>query len=466
MRKLLVGMVVGSLLLSNTVQAAGLMDSVKEKTKSLASSVSSAGKDSATQQAEQKKFQTVINAQKTALKNAKALSKNAKWQLAQVLLNDVENEGEKSLYSTLKEEQISVNNNKDLSAEDKEKELNKIDDKVVDEIMKILNQKPKRVKSKDSEGNVVITETGGFLAVYENLSDSNKNKYKEAAKNLQIANNRFENIVNNLSPSFNKMLAGEFSASGAQIKETTSMAVTIKGSKMAQGRLLRKINITNEKLNIAITIPDNEKVVYQKDGIVGGINYQMDDATTDVKKAYKDLMDILDCQKSINAEIDKFKADNPEATGRELKAAYKKIANDAIRKASEEYAKADSEGKVKQLATQKKTKFVNATNTLIQAGAKYLNLAAECAGLGFAIYGNPVLAAPLALEADQLKYTAKFLKESAVSIKNVTPPLIKMAKAQKVGDQIKKPEIKTPFSNKTSNKASTASKLKSVNFKK
>jgi len=314
----------------------------------------------------QKSFQTAIDNSNKKLAEAKTLANNAIWSLGSTVLGE-----DFEAYKAKKSEEGAT-----------------------DELIDAMNKKLKeQIKKNDIDAYA-----------FEN-NEAGKKAFMNAVTNLQIAQNRYENITNNMSPNFRKILNGEVSMLNVkgQLVESGKLSKNVKAASMGQSSLLNKLNkiITKQKLG-TLQIPESEKVVYNKDGIVGSINYQLDSTNATVNGAYDSLIEAF----GLKNEVAKIKADIESKTdaavnekGNALQAKQVALNN----KANELKEKAKAEGKAVELTSKQSQAIDNATTKLTEAAANYISLGLACTKLGMQISTKPILAAPLALELDQLK---------------------------------------------------------------
>ncbi len=344
-------------------------------------------KKAANEEAFKKQFDATIVASNKKLDDAKNLGKTSVWDLAKIILDE---ETYKSFDERKAEEGINV------------------------ELAKALNNTLKvQIKAKD------------FVIDSFDENPANKAKYINAVKNLQISQNRCENIMNNMSPTFKKILDGQVSMLNvkSQLVESTKITKNVKSVTMGQNALLRKLNKINSENKIVITIPDNEKVQYNKDGVVGSINYQLDTANAKVKSSYDNLISAFNLGENVKKEIAEIN-NNSDLTKAEKDNLIAQAKVKTFTDMSKERAAQQKAGeKVAELTAQQKTAKEAAIVKLTEAVSEYTALGISCTKLGFAISAKPILAAPLALEVDQLKYTAKMLSTSASSMKNTISAL-------------------------------------------
>ena len=202
----------------------------------------------------------------------------------------------------------------------------------------------------------------------------------------------------------------------AQLVESTKLSKDIKAASIGQQPLLTKLNRINGKQKITITIPDNEKIKYNKDGIVGSINYQLDTTNATVDKACESLTAALGLKNEVNSIYADMNNDEDSTSGEKgnMMAARQKALEDF---AKQREAKKKAGETVEKLTAAQQKALEDAGAKLTEAIASYTSLGVACTKLGIQISSKPMLAAPLVLEVDQLKYTTKMLKDSATSMK-------------------------------------------------
>lgn len=335
-----------------------------------------------------KNFQNSLTTANTKFSTASKMADNAIWALGDIILD-------KSVMTEFKSRKAEPNTTKE-----------------------VLNALNTSLKAKDFDESVLT---------------QNNQKYVSAVTNLRIANNRYENIMNNMSPNFKKILDGDASmvAARTQLLESGKLTKNVQATSMGQRSLLRKLDKINERNSINITIPANEAVVYNKDGVIGSINYSLDSINADVKNAYSELITAFHLKDMIQDEISKIEKDN-NLSKEEKKAKCKKVVADTTAKALGEYAQADADGKIKELSLEQKKAILKASTIMTKAVTEYGALGLTCTKLGMKISAKPILAAPMAIEIGQLKYTAKILGESASSLKKVSAQVIKIKKANNI----------------------------------
>lgn len=404
-KSFLLGVCIASVALAGSVQAFEKPNvSALKNVSSVAASKSASEKD-AKQAALQKAFEASLVTANKNFAAADSLANGALWELGSIILD------------------TEVMN--DLKSRKGQEGVN-------DELAKALNS---ALKSKEFDSSELTSQNA---------------KYVKAVTNLQISHNRYENIMNNMSPNFKKVLDGELSMISAktQLVESGKLTKNVKSASMHQGSVLNKLNRINEKNSVYITIPDSEKVKYNKDGVVGSINYQLDTINSNVDKAYKELISAFNLKK----EIEEAKAtinNNPDLSKAEKEAKLQKVETEVLAAALAKQAEVDTNGNIKKLNSQQTAAITNATVIMTDSLLNYTSLGLACTKLGMQISAKPILAAPLALEVGQLKYTASVIKNSASSLKKVSTQSVKIAKANNI---------------KVNTNSSKGSAIKKVNF--
>ena len=360
----------------------------------------------------QKEYQAKIEAQQKALNAVKAYDKEARLELAKAVLP-----AEK------------VAEIKGLSDAEFDKALNT-------ELVKTLT-----------------AET--FVQDYAEYTDAQKKAYIDAATKVQIADNRYKNVSNELTAPLKAIVDGKVSAISAkdELKNAGAMILGIKKNLGTSADVKKAIKKVNKANNITIVVPDNEKVVYPKEGTIGSINWSLNEINTTVDKSNQVLAKTLLTQEQRNslAAIQ----NNKDLSDAEKAAEMQKQANEYI-------AKNQADGTIKKaydgLSAADKEAFEKAAGDVIGAVASYGALGMQCTKLGFNISKNPILAAPLAFELGALKDTGALIKDSSSSLAKSVSQLKKIMKDNNI-------TIKSA-ANTTDVKSNTLNKLKPVGFKK
>ena len=389
-------------------------------------SASSSAKDAANAKY-QEAYQAKIAAQQKALDAVKVYDKNARLELASVILP--------------KDKVAEI---KKLSGEEFDKTIN-------DELIKVLSDAGfrARIDSTDPEDQDKIDKTA----------------YINAVTKIYIADNRYKNVSNELTAPLKAIVDGDVSAisSKDELKNAGAMIFGIKKNLGTNSDLKKAINNVNkgskgnEKKGIAavdpiiLSIPDSEKVVYPKDGVIGSINYSMNEINTQVNKANLVLANTLlttEDKKSLQA------VNNNKSLSKEEKTAQiMKMTNEFI-------AKNQEDGTIKKnydsLTAAQKKEFSDAAGDVVGAVASYGALGLQCTKLGFNISKNPLLAAPLTFELGALKDTGSLLKSSSSNLAKSVTQLKKIMKDNNIAISNATTDVKT----------NSLNKLKSVGLKK
>lgn len=351
-----------------------------------------------------KEYQAKIDAQQKALNAVKAYDKEARLELAKVIL------------PTDKITEI-----KGLSDEEFDKTLNA-------EIVKTLT-----------------AET--FIQDYAEYTDAQKKAYIDAATKIQIADNRYKNVSNELTAPLKAIVDGKISVISAkdELKNAGAMILGIKknlGTSTDVKKAIKKVNKAN---NITIVVPDSEKVIYPKEGTIGSVNWSLNEINTTVDKANQVLAKTLLTQEQRNS-LSAIQ-NNKDLSAEERAAEMKKQANEYI-------AKNQADGTIKKgyesLSATDKKAFDKAVGDVIGAVASYGILGMECTKLGFNISKNPILAAPLTFELGALKDTGSLIKNSSSSLAKSVSQLKKIMKDNNItiANTAKTTDIKSSSLNK------------------
>lgn len=335
-----------------------------------------------------------------------------------------------------------------------------LSDSAVKELANVLLSKEIRESCNDQTAliDAMVSELKkeDFNQIYESYTPEQKIAYKKAVTNLIISDNRFQNISRKCSSASSVALLNPMDMKNTktemlQIKDIT---LKVKNNASAKRQLLKSIEKVNIANNVDIIIPANEEVKYDRySGVVGNINQELDIVNVSFTEAYNTLASILldtkDYQK-LKTKAEAIK-NNKKLSEQERDAELNKVLSetDALIQAQMESGAIDK--KMKALSAERKIQYINACANLFVAGIEYYNLGMKCSKLGMKIASNPLLAASLAFELDQIKYTGKTLKNQATNVKKIAVQIKKINKANNI--EVKMPENK-------------ASKMKKVNFSK
>lgn len=280
----------------------------------------------------------------------------------------------------------------------------------------------------DNALNTALIETLSaetFIQDYADYDDAKKAAYIKAVENIQIADNRYKNVSNQLTAPLKAIVDGNVSAISArdELKNAGAMILGIKKNLGTNNDLKKAIAKVNKANDITIVVPDSERVIYPKEGVIGSINYSLDEINRTVENANKTLGSIIYTKEQQNAlaAIKNNKDLSEEERNAELEAKAKEYfeanqADGTINKAYSALSDADKE------------KFNNAAYDVIGAVSAYSALGIQCTKLGFNISKNPILAAPLVFELGALKDTASLVKSSASGLTKSVSRLKKVMK--------------------------------------
>lgn len=106
------------------------------------------------------------------------------------------------------------------------------------------------------------------------LTQEEKYMWGQGSYVLQIAQNRYDNVVNDLSPFFNILLTDRFNPKSVetQIKKADKLVDRIQKNREPQANVLVSAEWQNAENQINITIPDNEKVSPNKNGLTYNVD--------------------------------------------------------------------------------------------------------------------------------------------------------------------------------------------------
>ncbi len=299
-----------------------------------------------------------------------------------------------------------------------------------------------------------------FPLTYIQYEDAKKTAYLDAITKIEITNNRYKNVSNQLTAPLKQIVDGNVSAISAkeELKNAAGMILGIKkdiGANSAVRKAVHKATRTINKANrqegggdvITVVIPDTERVIYPKDGVIGSINAQMDEINYKVQGANKVLTNTL----LTKEQIDSLKAiqNNSELSAEEKATEGKKLANSYIQ---ENNTDGTISKRLSELTPAQKEQYTKASQTITEAVGEYGALAVVCTKLGFNIYKNPLIAAPLVFEVGALKDSAALLKTSASDLGKSLSQIKKINSANNIVVEKKK-------------STDNAGKIKSVGFK-
>lgn len=330
----------------------------------------------------QKEYQARIAAQQKALNAVKVYDKQARLELADVVLD-----------------KATVAEIKKLSGEE-------FDNKLNEELIKTIS-----------------AET--FVADYAEYSKQKKDAYEAACISIQIADNRYKNVANILTAPLKQIVDGNVSAisSKDELKNAAAMILGIKQNLGTNAALKKSINKFNKANNIIVTVPDEEKVVYPKDGVIGSINAELYDVGVKVNNANSVVAKVLFTDEQKNSM--KAVNNNPKLSAAEKKAEISRLTAE-FQKANQ--ADGTTRKRLSSMTAEQKKAYDGAVQSLANAVGSYASIGIDCTKLGFNISKNPLIAAPLVFEVGALKDTGSLVKSNASDLKKSISSIKKINK--------------------------------------
>lgn len=346
---------------------------------------------SATNEKYQKEYQAKLAEQSKKLEAVKSYDKAARLELANVILTS---------------EQITEI--KGLSGEEQDVKLN------------------------EALAATLSDET--FVQTYADYNDAQRKAYYDAVQKIQIADNRYKNVSNEITAPLKAIVDGNVSAISAkdELKNAAGMILGVKKNLGTNATVRKAVNKANKLNEVVVTIPENERVIYPETGVVGSINKQLEDIDHSVKGASSKLANILYTKE----QLDSLKSiqNNKDLSAAEIKAEGGKLGKEMI-----ETSLADGSLKERfdKMTPAQKKEYTDAVQTVMDGAASYTGVALACTKLGFNISRNPLIAAPLVFEVGALKDTASLVKASAGDLTKSISQIKKINKA--VGITIEAP---------------------------
>ncbi|MCM1338461.1 MAG: hypothetical protein NC191_02180 [Muribaculaceae bacterium] len=342
----------------------------------------------------QKEYQAKIEAQQKKLNAIKAEDRNARLQLANVILTG-----------------------------DKIAEIKALSDAEIDEAL--------------DSALVAALSDETFHQVYAEES-FDKTAYYNAVKAIKNVDNKYKNISNELTAPLKAIVDGNVSAISAkdELKNAGALILGIKKNLGTSSSVKKAINKVNKAENIVV-VPDVE-VIYPQEGVIGSINYNLNEIDKTVRNANQKIAKVLltEEQRSSLSAIN-----NNQDLSKEER-------NAQLRLKTKEYFEANqTDGTIKKaidtLTPAQKEEFTNAASEVIGAAASYGALGMQCTKLGFNISKNPLLAAPLAFEMGALKDTAGLIKEGSSNLAKSVSQLKKVMKDNGLAINTQTTNVKT-----------------------
>lgn len=315
------------------------------------------------------------------------------------------------------------------------------------EYNEIKGLKGEELDTKLNEALVATLSDEAFIQTYAEYNATQKAAYYNAVQKVQIADNRYKNVSNEITAPLKAIVDGDISAvsSKDELKNAASLILGIKknlGTNAEVKKAIRKANKANE---VIVTVPETERVIYPETGVVGSINKQLADVDHSVKGASHTLANILYTKEDLNS-LSAIQ-NNKDLSATERSAEYKKLAKETIDKS---LADGSLKTRFDKMTPAQKKEYKDAVQTIMNGATSYTGIAVACAKLGFDISRNPLIAAPLVFEVGALKDTGSLVKASAGDLTKSISQIKRINKA--VGVTVEEPA-----------KAST-SKIKPVNL--
>lgn len=298
----------------------------------------------------------------------------------------------------------------------------------------ITRLKGEEQDTKLNEALVTTLSDEAFAQTYAEYNATQKTAYYNAAQKVQIADNRYKNVSNEITAPLKAIVDGDVSAisSKDELKNAAGLILGIKknlGTNAAVKKAIRKANKAND---IIVTVPETERVIYPETGVVGSINKQLADVDHSVKGASHTLANILYTKEDLNS-LNAIQ-NNKDLSATERAAEYQKLAKETIDKS---LADGSLQNRFDKMTAAQKKEYTDAVQKIMDGVASYTGIALECTKLGFNISRNPLIAAPLVFEVGALKDTGSLVKESAGDLTKSISQLKKINKA--VGITIEQP---------------------------
>lgn len=399
------GMVFTSITAANAIELkAPALTGIKTNATTTLKSATKSSEKSAANAQYKKAYQAKLAEQSKKLEAVKAYDKTARLELAKVILSNEQ-------YNEITK----------LKGEEQDTKLN--------------------------EAIVATLSDEAFAQTYAEYNATQKTAYYNAVQKVQIADNRYKNVSNEITAPLKAIVDGDVSAisSKDELKNAAGLILGIKknlGTNAAVKKAIRKVNKAND---IIVTVPETERVVYPETGVVGSINKQLDDVDNSVKGASHTLANILYTKEDLNS-LNAIQ-NNKDLSATERAAEYQKLAKETIDKS---LADGSLQNRFDKMTAAQKKEYTDAVQKIMDGAASYTGIALECTKLGFDISRNPLIAAPLVFEVGALKDTATIVKSSAGDLTKSISQIKKINNAVGI-------KIATPTTSSTS-------KIKPVNL--
>ncbi len=141
---------------------------------------------------------------------------------------------------------------------------------------------------------------------FSSLTREEKVQWGKGTYILKIANNRFENIANNLSPFFKLILDGKLSENNCipQMERADKIMKTIEIDAVTKNSLFYAMDKINAENQIIISIPEKEAIVLNPNGIFYETEKGIKDINTLLEDGYKQIIEEFNFEKFVEGEKD------------------------------------------------------------------------------------------------------------------------------------------------------------------
>ena len=150
------------------------------------------------------------------------------------------------------------------------------------------------------------------------LTQEEKYMWGQGSYVLQIAQNRYDNVINDLSPFFNILLSDRFSAKSVepQVKKAEKLIDRIQKNREPQSNVLISAEWQNAENQINITIPDNEKVSVNKNGLTYNVDMKVATLNNALFSMINDLVKTFGWENDINQYLENENYDKVPETAK------------------------------------------------------------------------------------------------------------------------------------------------------
>lgn len=243
---------------------------------------------------------------------------------------------------------------------------------------------------------------------FSSLSREEKVQWGKGTYILKIANNRFENIANNLSPFYKMILDEKLSENNCipQLERAGKIMQTIEIDAVTKNSLFYEMDKINAENQIVISIPEKEAIVLNPNGIFYKTAKETKDITTLLEDGYKQVIEEFNFEKFVEAEKDANFNKLPEVE----KAENMQFAIiNGITKGLEEIAEKQRTDADFQLTEAQAISCKNLANVFALANKEYPNLLKDSQELIDTIEKNKTL-------KDSLSYTVVKIRNNSMKI--------------------------------------------------